>query len=87
VSDIDAAAVRGMLHAHGMEFLAVIDDPQTDTHDRQVAVFLHGYAGTNQQMDAMDALRELDGVSSVEASSVSWTILIVRFGSDPGERG
>jgi hypothetical protein len=79
VNHIDASVIRAVLREHGVQFLATIDNQQDGAQEGQVVAYLHGYAGPDQQQRAIGMLSRLDGVCSVEASPVSWTILIVRF--------
>jgi hypothetical protein len=76
VTRINAETVRDVLNAHGVAVLHVTD---SDLDGGRVVAYLHGNAGQNQQETAIRCLNDLDGVQRVEASSASWTILIVRL--------
>lgn len=43
----------------------------------RLIVFLHGPAGRTQQENALQHLRTLDGIETVEVSERTWTILHV----------
>jgi hypothetical protein len=86
VNHIDASVIRALLRVHGVEFLSASDDQQDSAGWGQIVAFLHGNAGEHQQAEAIDVLRQLRGVESVEVSPASWTILVVRFRTAPDER-
>ncbi len=73
---MDARALRGALERRGVEVLHVGADHR-DAHT--LIVYLHGSAGRSQQEVALRLIGQLSGVSTVEVSEHSWTILRVRL--------
>ena len=70
----DAQALVSELKNVGVTPLYVAPDSR---NANRLTVYLHAPAGSQHQEDAICRLRELDGVSAVEASEQTWTILHV----------
>jgi hypothetical protein len=71
---LDAQALVSELKNAGVTPLYVAPDGK---NANRLTVHLHAPAGRLQQEDALRRLRELDGLSAVGVSELTWTILRV----------